>query len=141
MKRIDTRCQRDHLRHLGAVASQHDNLVDAAGSKPAQGLGCFSTHIVGQPQHRFQFTVYGYETATAGQIVQLLQAHLCPRARIPALLHVSQQPQAHGFALYLAGQPLAWRLLHLLRRRQAQAPREGRIDNSPSDRVGGCLGQ
>ncbi len=140
-ERIDTRCQRDHLRRLGAVASQHDNLVDAAGSKPAQGLGCFPTHIVGQPQHRFQFAVHGHETATAGQIVQLLQACLCPVARIPALLHECQQPQAHGFALYLAGQALAWSLLHLLRRRQSQAPCKGRVDNGPSDRMGGGLGQ
>ncbi|MNE67533.1 hypothetical protein D3C80_1631450 [compost metagenome] len=62
-------------------------------------------------------------------------------ARIPALLHVSQQPQAHAFALHLAGQPLAWSLLHLFRRRQGKAPREGSVDNSPSDRMGGCLGQ
>jgi len=38
---------------LGPVASQHDNLVDPARSKPTQSLGCFPRHLVGQPQHSF----------------------------------------------------------------------------------------
>jgi len=63
------------LRCLGAVASQHDNLVDAAGSKPAQGLGCFSTHIVGQPQHRFQFTVLIDRPDRKGRLA-ILKVHL-----------------------------------------------------------------